>query len=131
MGAQQEPTEAMGQYRTEIRGESFYLTVSGPTAEFAPERVDRHVLRIPVDHARHILAALDQVTAHKGWTDWTGTPRTDALTVGRVGDVLELHLPGAVYAQSWDDEDGRDTSISTEIAYADVAHLRALLTLHT
>lgn len=129
MGAQQEPTEAMGPYRTEIRGESFYLTVSGPTAEFFPERVDRHTLRVPPVHTGYLLAALDQVTAHRGWTDWSGTPREGGITVSRGdGNVLELVLPLPVYAQAWNDEDGRDTSLSTEIEYADVADLRAQIT---
>ncbi|NGO67871.1 hypothetical protein [Streptomyces boncukensis] len=124
MGAIQEPTTAMGPYRTEIRGESFYLTVYGPTETLGARRVDRHALSVPAAHAPHILAALEQVTAHKGWKDWNGTPRTGAVTVTREGDDLILRVDEPVYPQEWNDEDGADTSLSTEIAYWDVDDLR-------
>jgi hypothetical protein len=132
MGAIQKPTAAMGSYGVELRRESFYLTAAGPAAELVAQRVDSHVLRVPVDHAPPILAALDQVTsAHRGWKDWTGTPRADAITVVRTGDWLDLHLPLPVYAQEFDDADCQDASVSTEIEYADVDHLRSLLAEHT
>jgi hypothetical protein len=35
-----------------------------------------------------------------------------------------------VYAQDWDDEDGKDSSISTEVGYEDIDDLRAQLTAH-
>lgn len=130
MGAIQEPTADMPPWSVEIRRESFYLTAFGPAGELAPERVDDHALRFPVDHAPRLLSALDQVTGHQGWKEWTGTPRADAVTLVRDGDVLELRLPEPVYAQVWDDTDGHDTSVSTEIEYAHVEHLRAQLAAH-
>ncbi len=130
MGAIQEPTPAMGPYRTEIRGESFYLNVSGPTATLAARRDDRDTLRVPVDHVPHLLATFDQVTAHNGWRDWSGTPRTGAATVTPDGAELLLRTDQPVYVQDWDDEDGTDTSIQTEIAYEDVDDLRTQLTAY-
>ncbi|MBA0053466.1 hypothetical protein E0L36_22080 [Streptomyces sp. AJS327] len=124
MGAIQEPTTTMGPYRTEIRSESFYLTVSGPTATPGARRVDRQTLSVPAAHAPFILAALDQVTAHNGWKDWNGTRRTGAITVTRDGDELLLRVDEPVYAQEWNDEDRADTSVSTEIGYEDVGDLR-------
>ncbi|UQA95646.1 hypothetical protein [Streptomyces halobius] len=128
MGAIQQPTTAMGPYKTEIRRESFYLTVTGPTAELRAERVDRDTMRVPVADVPCILAALDQVTGHLAWREWTGAPRTGTVAVTRDGDSLLIRPGAPVYDQRWDDEQGDDTNVMTEVAYEDVDDLRAQLT---
>ncbi|MEU9576297.1 hypothetical protein [Streptomyces chilikensis] len=56
MGAIQEPTEAMGPYRVEIRGESFYLT----RVDCAPDlRKGHHEAAIPATDVPTLIAALD------------------------------------------------------------------------
>ncbi|MEU0181454.1 hypothetical protein ABZ312_09720 [Streptomyces sp. NPDC006207] len=127
MGAIQEPTPAMGPYRTEVRRESFYLTAHGPTEGFAARRVDAHALRVPADHAPLILAALDQVTGHNAWQAWAGTSRTGRLVVTPDDGDLLLRTDQPVYDQAWDDEEGKHSSVSTEIEYADVDDLRQQL----
>lgn len=127
MGAIQQATPGMGPYGTEIRRESFYLTVSGPSAQLEAQAVDGRTLRVPVGHTRYLLASLQQVTEHLGWRDWDGVPRTGGIELTRDGDDLTLRLPQPVHVQRYDDATGADTSISTEIEYQDVSALREAL----
>ena len=127
MGAIQQPTAAMGPYGTEIRKESFYLTVSAPTVTFYAQLHGDQGVRVPVSHAKHLLAALDQVTGHRGWREWNGTPSTGNVAVTPDGDHLVIVFDASVHEQKWADEEGADSSISTEVAYWDVADLRAQL----
>lgn len=131
MGAVQEPTPGMGPYRTEIRRESFRLTVAGPTAQLPARRTDRHTLCLPLAHAPHVLAALDQVTDHPAWQRWPGTPRTRGVVVTVDGDVLVMRTPHPVYADQLSDDAGNDTVIVTELDFADIDALRAQLHPHT
>ncbi|MFF4385598.1 hypothetical protein ACFY0G_02210 [Streptomyces sp. NPDC001552] len=136
MGAIQEPTPEMGPYRTEIRGESFWLTVKEPTATFDVQRLDDHTMRVPTAHVPYVMASLYQVFGHKAFRDWYEQhpaergeqwPEHPAVTVTRDGEHLLLALTGKVYPKSWDDEDGKDSAIGTEIPFRDMEILRNAL----
>lgn len=132
MGAIQEPTPEMGPYRTEIRGESFWLTVKEPTATFDVQRLDDHTMRIPAAHVPYVMASIYQVCGHPAFAAWHDKqpawidqdPREPAVTVTRDGEHLLVALPGKVYPKSWDDEDGQDSAIGTEIPFWDLNDLR-------
>lgn len=124
MGAIQEPTPAMGPYRTEVRRESFYLygDTSSTQASDGPKRVDEHTLRVPAEHVANVLAALDQVRSHASWQMWreTGEHERQGITISRQGDHVLLRIPcDWVYEQQVSD----GVSVTAEIEYRDVTDL--------
>ncbi|MGX1514014.1 hypothetical protein [Streptomyces collinus] len=67
MGACLEPTAAMGPYRVEMRGQSFYLTRTGTPPE---ARAGRYEAVLPFLDFRELGAAADQITGHPDWARW-------------------------------------------------------------
>jgi hypothetical protein len=131
MGAIQEPTSDMGPYGVEVRRESFYLNATGDPGEYNHVDGEPDTLSLPADHVPYVLAALDQVTGHAAWKEWskTGTHRQGAVAA-HVGDHLVLRFQDTVYLEPREHDGMKYLLASTEVEYADVDHLRSLLAEH-
>jgi hypothetical protein len=138
MGAIQESTPDMGPYRTEIRGESFYLSRVGEGAR----HLSRYELRVPAQEIPAFLAALKQATDHLGYRRWeASSPEPqDASWVLPPGEEGEAPYPDWSVSREQSDivirgpwvlyppEDWQEQPIvSGEIAYRNVEALRGAL----
>ncbi|MER7477404.1 hypothetical protein ABTX60_07075 [Streptomyces sp. NPDC126510] len=140
MGALQEPTAAMGPYRVEIRGESFYLNrIDAPAGVVT--QPGRYEVTVPVADAPQIPAALDQVTGHPQWQRWTrpaqgeqpdtswtlppdkqGPAADSHWTVTVDGDRLHIRGPWVVHHEV------HRNLLGTELGYRDMTELRKSIT---
>lgn len=134
MGACLEPTDAMGPYRVEMRGQSLYLS---RTASPPETRAGRFEAVLPFLDFRELGAAVDQITGHPDWarweaagrpapadTSWTLAPGEDGPPAPAAWEVTEEVTDGAHQLRirgPWvvQHEHGRDLW-SAEIAYSDV-----------
>ncbi|MFI6205925.1 hypothetical protein ACIBAI_05925 [Streptomyces sp. NPDC051041] len=138
MGAIQEPTSDMGPYRTEIRGESFYLARVGEGAS----HLSRHEVRVPAAEIPALLAALKQATDHLGYRQWAASnpEPPDASWVLPPGEKGEAPYPDWSVSRERSDiiirgpwvayppEEWQERPVVTgEIAYWDVEALRGAL----
>lgn len=78
MGAVLEPTAAIGGWRVEVRGESFYLF--GPMDGPVPIRAGGGTVNVPTEALPTFTAALDQVAEHPAYRRWLRSIRGRAAS---------------------------------------------------
>jgi hypothetical protein len=133
MGAIQEPTPDMLNWRNELRSESWYLARSGAPGDGGEADKLGRILIFPRAELPALLAALQQVQTH------ADTSRVATSASSRRGwrfemalpHLVAVHGPFAMIGQDGYTADEYGPAVQTqwaEIEYVDITELTALLT---